>query len=97
MQRSHFAAAAENGLRAATRRVVQALLDFSSTVAALLEVDYQQVLEDLLLQEVRDSPQQHRPRANLRVHLQRRTPRRISQGGAGRRGGGAPGGGSSVR
>lgn len=59
------AAAAENRGGAPPLRVVEALQDFSSAVALLLEVDHQDVLQSILLQKVWDSRQQHRPRANL--------------------------------
>lgn len=75
LQRLNFAPAAEDGGRAAPQRVVLALQDFPSTIAALLEVDFQEVLQSLRVQDVWDSRQQHRPGADLRLHLEGRTPR----------------------
>lgn len=75
LQPLNVALAAENGQRAATRRVVLAPQDFTSTIAALLEVDFQEVLQILRVHDVWDSRQQSRPGTNLRLHLEGRTPR----------------------
>lgn len=69
LQRLNPAPATEHGLRAAAQRVVQAVQNFTSSTAALLEVDLQEVLQSLRVQDVWDSRQQHRPRTNLRLHL----------------------------
>lgn len=72
LQPSNLALAAEDGLRAAAQRVVQAVQNFTSSTAALLEVDLQEVLQGLRLQDVGDPRQQHRPRTNLLLHLEGR-------------------------
>lgn len=63
------ALAGEQRRGAVAQRVVQTLQDFSSTVAGPLEVGHQEVLQHLLVQEIRDSRQQHRPGTHLQLRL----------------------------
>lgn len=63
--------ACEQGRGLLTQRVVEESFDLSAAVDAFLEVDFQQILQGLTLHDGRDSCQQHRPRTQRHLGLER--------------------------
>lgn len=60
----------EEGVHLAAQRVVEQRLDLAATAVLLLEVDLQQVLQGLLVHDVQDAREEHRPGTLLVLCLQ---------------------------